>query len=201
MMAPTHAIAGATLAAPLLLVAPEFAMIGAIAGLIGGFVPDLDLYTGHRKLLHYPVYGSIAAVIAVSVAALWTTAGTVAIALFLAGAALHAVSDVLGAGLELRPWEGTSQRAVYDHFHDRWLSPQRLVRYDGAPEDVMLAGGLAVVPIMLFGGPVAVLAGALLAVGTGYAVLRRPLASLAGWLFPQLPEPLHEYLPDRYLAQ
>ena len=198
MMAITHAIAGAAAAVPLLVLAPEFAVVGALAGLIGGLFPDLDLYTGHRKLLHYPVYGSAVAILAAAVAAAWTTTVTVAIAMFLIGAALHAVSDVIGAGLELEPWKGNSDRAVYDHYHDKWLEPKRLIRYDGAPEDAALAGGLASGPLLLFDGPISLLVIGLLVVGVIYATLRKPLAKAAGWLFPQLPKELHSYLPDRY---
>src|SRR6056297_545185 len=57
--------------------------------------------------------------------------------------ALHAASDALGGGLELKPWRATSERAVYDHFRGRWIRPRRWVRYDGAPEDLAFAGILA----------------------------------------------------------
>lgn len=198
MMAPTHAVFGALLAVPLLVFAPELAATGALAAMAGGLLPDLDLYSGHRKTLHYPIYGSVAAVLAVAVAALVPTTATVVLAMVLAGAALHAVSDIGGAGLELRPWEGRSVRAVYNHYHDRWEAPLRLVRYDGAPEDVLLAAGGTAAVAVAFGGPVLFAAVGLLTVGTVYAVLRKPLARLAARTVPQLPKPLHTYLPDRY---
>ncbi len=200
-MAPTHAIAGASLALPLLAVAPEFAGVAAIAGLLGGLAPDFDLYVGHRQTLHYPVYGSGLSVVALSLAAVLPTILTVSGAVFLTAAALHAVSDAFGGGLELRPWEATSTRAVYDHYNDQWLIPRRLIRYDGAPEDLLVAGVLAGGVIAGFGitSVVGMSVLVLVALGTVYVLFRKPLAAIAAWLFPQLPCSIHPYLPDRYL--
>jgi len=49
-------------------------------------------------------------------------------AVVLVGVALHAAMDVFGAGLELRPREATSRRAVYDYVRGRWLRPRRWIR-------------------------------------------------------------------------
>ncbi|QCC58538.1 metal-dependent hydrolase [Natrinema thermotolerans] len=199
MMATTHALLGLLLALPLLAVAPDLAPAAFLAGLVGGVVPDLDLYTGHRKTLHYPVYGSIATVPAVVIAALVPTTVTVAIAVGLAAAALHAVADAAGSGLELRPWQGTSERAVYSHYHGRWVRPRRWVRYDGAPEDLFVAGVVAVPLVMLGDGPVTALAVGLVAVSAVYVLLRKPLATVAERLVPLLPAAVRPYVPARYL--
>ncbi len=58
---------------PLVATAPEFASIALVAGLLGGVFPDLDLYAGHRKTLHFPVFYSAVATVAVVVAALIPT--------------------------------------------------------------------------------------------------------------------------------
>ncbi|MXR22163.1 metal-dependent hydrolase, partial [Halobacterium sp. PCN9] len=75
-MATTHALVGLAIAAVVSLVAPEFGMIAAAAGIAGGVFPDLDLYAGHRRTLHFPVYYAVATVPAVAVALLapgtWT---------------------------------------------------------------------------------------------------------------------------------
>ncbi|MFA9503204.1 metal-dependent hydrolase [Natrinema sp. H-ect1] len=199
MMATTHALLGLLLALPLLAVAPDLAPAAFLAGLVGGVAPDLDLYTGHRKTLHYPVYGSIATVPAVVIAALVPTPVTVAIAVGLAAAALHAVADAAGSGLELRPWQGTSERAVYSHYHGRWVRPRRWVRYDGAPEDLFVAGVVAVPLVMLGDGPVTALAVGLVAVSAVYVLLRKPLATVAERLVPLLPAAVRPYVPARYL--
>lgn len=198
-MGTTHGLWGMALAVPVATVAPEFAPIVFLAGLVGGIAPDLDLYAGHRKTLHYPVYYSVATVPAVALALLVPTAWTVAIAVGLAAAAFHSVSDVFGGGLELKPWQGTSERAVYDHYHGRWIRPRRWVRYDGAPEDLAVAGLLGVPLLAATDGALSVLVAALLAVSLVYTLLRKPLASVAERLVPFVPTALYPYVPGRYL--
>jgi len=199
MMATTHAMAGLAVAAVAALAAPEHAPTLAAAGLAGGLFPDLDLYAGHRRTLHFPVYYAVAAAVAVPAALLapgpWTAGGAV----FLVAAALHAASDALGGGLELEPWEETSERAVYSHFHGRWLAPRRLVRYDGSPEDVALAAGVGVPAALAFGPTVQRVVGAALAVSVGYAVVRRRLPRLVHRLVALVPEGVRGRLPDRFV--
>ena len=198
MMLPTHVLAGMLLAAPLVRVAPELATVGFVAGFLGGLFPDLDMYVGHRRILHYPVYYSAAAVIALVVALAAPSAVTVAAVLFLLGAALHSVSDMYGGGLELRPWEGNSDRAVYDHYRKRWVAPRSGVRYDGAAEDLALAVGLALPLLYLTDGPLRLAVVGTLLVAAVYTALRRHLAELAALVIPLVPAALTPYLPDRY---
>ncbi|SEL83924.1 hypothetical protein [Haloferax larsenii] len=139
MMATTHAAVGLALAAPLVWIAPELAPVAAVGALVGGVVPDVDLFVGtHRKSLHFPVYYTLAAVLVGLVAVVAPSAVVVAIAFFLLSAGVHSISDWFGAGDELRPWHRTSDRAVYVHPAKRWLRPRYVVRYDGAPEDLVL---------------------------------------------------------------
>nr|WP_049908709.1 MULTISPECIES: metal-dependent hydrolase [Halorubrum] len=198
MMLPTHVLAGMLLAAPLVRTAPELAPVGFAAGFLGGLVPDLDMYTGHRRTLHYPVYYSVLSVPALLAAVLATSAATVAVALFLLGAALHSVADMYGGGLELRPWEGNSDRAVYDHHRGTWISPRRGVRYDGAVEDLALCAGLSVPLLLLVEPPLRAVVIGTLAVALVYTALRRRLAEIAALLIPLLPDALDPYLPERY---
>lgn len=199
MMLTTHVLAGLTLALPVVVFAPELTPAAVVAGALGGAWPDFDMYAGHRKTLHFPVYYSALAVPAIGLALVIPTVLTVAVAVGLAAAALHCLMDVYGGGLELRPWEGQSDRAVYDHYHDGWVAPRRLIRYDGSPEDLLLAGGFAVPTIVLLDGPVLVLVALLLGISFVYVVLRRWLADLAPAVFSKVPEPIEEYVPDRYL--
>lgn len=201
MMLPSHALAGMALAIPLLVVAPEFATVGFVAGFIGGVFPDLDLYYGHRKTLHYPVYYPALAGIAIAIAVVLPTPATIALALFLAGAALHCLADVFGGGLELRPWEATSDRAVYDHFHGRWLAPRRLVRYDGSIEDLLLSVGLAIPLFVLLDGALQLVVLGSALVATVYVLLRRRLAQLAPDVVRLLPPEAVAYVPRRYREQ
>ena len=198
-MLPTHALSGMALALPLVAVAPELAPVGFVAGLLGGIVPDLDMYAGHRKTLHFPVYYSVLAVPASIVAVVAPSTATVAIALFLLGAALHCLSDVFGSGLELRPWEGTSERAVYDHYRGTWIAPRRAVAYDGSPGDLLLSVALAAPLLVTLEGALQWLVIAALAVGVVYAALRRTLADLATVVVGVLPAGAYPYVPERYL--
>lgn len=197
-MATTHALAGIAVASVTLLVAPEQAPLAMVAAAAGGVFPDLDLYAGHRQTLHYPVYYPMTAALAFVGLALVPAVTTLVLAWFLLGAALHSVMDAFGGGLELRPWEATSDRAVYDHFNDRWLAPRRWIRYDGAPEDVLLAGAFAVPATVAGPAPLDRIALALVVVSMGWAVARKSVASVSERLVPLLPPRLVSRLPERF---
>ena len=152
-MLPTHAVVGLAVATPLLGVAPEFAPAALLGGLLGGIFPDLDLYSGHRKTLHYPTGYAVAALPAVGAAALFPVAATVGLAWFFVGAVAHCRMDRYGGGLELEPWEETSERAVYDHARGEWREPKRWVRYDGSPRDLLLLTAVAVPLFLTVGWP------------------------------------------------
>lgn len=199
MMATTHALAGLLLAIPVAVVAPEFATVAAIAALAGGVFPDLDMPSAHRRTLHFPVYYSLAAVVAAAVAFVVPTPVSVGAALFLAAAAVHSLSDSLGGGLELRPWEATSEEAVYSHYHGRWWRPRRLVRYDGSPEDAALSGLLALPSVLVFEGHVETVVFGAVAIGFAYAAVRRPMVEVGQWIVERLPPELLDRLPDRFV--
>ena len=186
MMATTHALFGMALGAVALFVAPEYATVAIAAGGVGGLFPDLDLAGDHRKDLHFPVYYSLAAIPALAFAALAPSAVTIAVGVFLASAALHAASDALGGGLELRPWEETSQLAVYDHFNGRWVAPRRWIRYDGAPED-LLAATVFAVPGLLYADQLQMAVLALLALSAGYTLVRKRLVDFGENVADRLP--------------
>lgn len=174
MMSPTHTATGVVLATPLLAVAPEFAAVGALAGIAGGVFPDLDLFVGeHRKTLHFPVYYWLVALPATLLAALSPSTATVALALFALSAAVHSVVDWFGAGPEPRPWADPSDQAVFLHPRKQWLAPKRWIRYDGAPEDLLLTGVLSVPGLLYFDGPVRTLTVAGLVVGVVYTAVRK----------------------------
>jgi hypothetical protein len=200
MMATTHALVGVLLGSASLFVAPELAPVAVIAGLAGGVFPDLDLYSGHRKTLHFPVYYSAAAAVALAGAMLFPTAWTFALGFFLLAAAAHSASDAFGGGLELKPWLGQSERAVYDHYHGRWISPRRWIRYDGAPEDFALAVALAVPSVALYDGTIQTLVVLAVLVSGVYALLRKPLVSIAEWLVGRIPSHMLAYVPDRFVG-
>jgi hypothetical protein len=189
-MGTTHAAVGLTIGVATLAVAPEFAVLAAVAGVAGGFFPDLDLLAGvHRRTLHFPVYYWLLAVPALAIATFAPGPATVAAAVFLLAAAAHSAVDVLGAGTELRPWRGTVDRAVYVHPRGAWLDARRLVRYDGAPEDLLLTVVFAAPGVVLYEPPVRWLAVALIGGGAGYALVRKRIPDAAEWVVERLPVP------------
>lgn len=198
MMLPTHALAGALLALPVALAAPDAASAVLGAGFLGGVVPDLDMYAGHRRTLHYPVYYSAAALPVGAATVLAPTLPTAALTAFLLAAAAHSVADVFGGGLELRPWEATSTRAVYDHYHGRWIAPRRWIGYDGSPADLALATFLAVPLLLVVGIRLRWLVAGTLAVAVAYVAVRRTLPVVAERLVATLPAWATTRLPARY---
>lgn len=179
MMLFTHVAAGLALAAGVATVTPAHALPAAAGAVVGGVVPDLDLLAGtHRRTLHFPdLYWLPAAVFAIP-AVVSPSPAAVALALAALTAAVHSVSDLFGAGNELRPWERTSSRAVYLHVAGRWLPPRYWVRYDGAPEDLLLAAVLSVPALVVYDPPVRTTVGAMLVLAGAYALIRRRLPDL-----------------------
>lgn len=199
MMATTHLLVGLVLALPVVVLVPELAT-PALAGVaVGSVLPDLDLYAGHRRTLHFPQYALWAVPPAAFLAIVTADPVLVGGAFGVLGLAVHARMDVYGGGLELRPWRGGSERAVYDHANRRWLAPRRLVRYDGAPEDVLLAGALAAPSLLVFEGwPAAAVVG-IVALSVVYGLIRKPLVDVGVALLRRLPAPLLAVMPMRYL--
>ena len=199
MMATTHALAGVALAVLVSVFAPEVGTVTLVAAALGGTFPDFDLYAGHRRTLHFPVYYTVLAVLAALAAALAPSTATLAVALFLAAAALHSVSDAFGGGLELKPWLATSDRAVYDHYRGRWIAPRRWVRYDGAPEDFALCLALGAPSYVALDGPAALAVAATVGVSGVYALCRKPMVRITERLVAALPPWMHARLPERFV--
>lgn len=199
MMATTHALAGATIAAGVAVVAPEFGAVALVTGVAGGLFPDLDLYQYHRKTLHFPTYYTIIAGLGLGVAILHPTVVTVSVASFFLAAAFHVRLDRYGGGLELRPWEGHSNRAVYDHVRGRWRRPLRWVPYDGSPADLVVATAFATPAIVVFDGPARLVLVGTLVVSVGYVVVRKRLPAMAVELAEMIPDSIRCHVPARYL--
>ncbi len=138
MMLPTHLVFGVVLATAVTAVFPAFGDVALAAALMGSILPDLDLVFLHRRTLHFPVYASIAAIPAIGAALFYPVPVTVFVAVFLLGAAIHAVSDVFGGDLGVRPWKKNDDRGVYLHYGNRWIPPKRWIPYDGSPHDFVL---------------------------------------------------------------
>ena len=101
------------------------------------------------------------------------------------------MSDRFGGGLELRPWEGTSERAVYSHYYGRLLRPRRWVGHDGSPADLPLAGALAVPLLLVEWRVVGPLVASTVGVSAVYTLVRKRL--------PDIEENTAAFVSDRYL--
>lgn len=196
MMATTHVLAALAVASAVATISPEFGAVAAVAAVLGGVAPDLDLYAGHRKTLHYPVYLPITAALAVPVAVIAPSTVTVGLAVFLLAAGLHSAMDAWGGGLELKPWRETSEKAVFSHYHGGWIAPRRLVRYDGAPEDLLLGVILAVPVVVVFSTSVDWFVGGVLAVSAVYVLLRKPMVAFGEWAVERLPARVLRRIPE-----
>lgn len=201
MMVTTHLLAGLLIALPVAMLYPSLAVPALIGATVGSILPDLDLYYGHRRTLHYPTYGLFVAVPAVALAILWPVAPVVGLAFLVVGAVLHAQMDRYGGGLELRPWEGQSERAVYDHARRTWLPPRRFVRYDGAPEDVAFAAILALPAMLLIEGYLWWVVLGAVTLSVVYGLVRKPIVELGVVILRYAPTPLLSILPTRYLEE
>ncbi len=198
MMLPTHALVGLALATPLALVSPELGFAALVGALAGSVFPDLDMYAGHRRTLHFPTLYPIGAAVAVVAAVAVPIAVTVAAAAALVAAAVHCRMDVYGGGLELRPWEGNSEKAVYDHVSGRWIAPKRWIGYDGSPGDLAFSVALAVPLYVALDGMFTAVIVAALVVATAYTLLRRRLPDLAPLVVGSIPMPVRRRIPARY---
>ncbi|MDQ2051025.1 metal-dependent hydrolase [Natronolimnohabitans sp. A-GB9] len=183
MMATTHVFAGLAVVAPVAIHYPEFATSLAAGAILGGLAPDFDFVGTHRRTFHFPVAGGAVAVPAAGLAAVTPSSLTVAVAAFTVAAWLHAGSDAIGGGPEMDPWNDRSERAVYDHVRGRWIRPRRWIRYDGAPEDAVLAVALAIPTLLVFDGWVTTVVVVGLAITLAYTALRRRLVAwLPDWV-------------------
>lgn len=188
MMVTTHAFASLLVCAPLALLFPDQSASIAVLALVGGAFPDVDVVLGtHRRTLHFPLGYWCLLPFAAGVS---VVSGPVALGLvaFLLGAGLHSASDVLGGGLEDKPWEQTADRAVYCHASGAWLPPKFIIAYDGSKGDFLLTCLLAMsmvaygdVPYLL---PV-VLSGVVFA--AVYTIIRRRLPQFEDWLYENVP--------------
>ncbi|MDS0294120.1 hypothetical protein [Halogeometricum luteum] len=180
-MAPTHVAAGVALAAPVALLAPEFAPVVVAAAVAGSVFPDLDMVAGeHRRTLHAVEAYALLAVLTAFAAVVAPSAPTVAVTTFFVSAALHPLLDLAGGSSEARPWEAATDRGVYLRSRERWVAPKRWARYDGAPEDLALTAVLLVPGVVVFGDAVRGFAAATLAVGVVYALARKRIPQLSG---------------------
>ncbi|WP_380630226.1 metal-dependent hydrolase [Salinibaculum marinum] len=197
-MATTHALYGMAAGAVTLATVPEYAPVAMLVGYVAGFLPDLDAYAEHRRTLHFPVYFSVLAVPATLLAALWPTLASVSLATALVALAAHSVMDAGGGGLSLRPWVEQPDRAVYSHYHGRWVAPRRFVAYDGAPSDLVLALAAGLPLLAVTAGSVRLLVVATLVFSGVYVLVRKRLVEIVTVAIRYTPRRLLVLVPRRF---
>lgn len=172
MMVFTHLLVGLVIGVAGSALLPVSTDAALLAGVVGGGLPDVDIFLDHRRTLHYPVVYSVLAALAV-VGVVVTGAPLLALlAIGLLGASAHSVMDVLGGGKEMRPWNRTDDRAVYDHVNGRWVRARRYV-HDGSLGDLLLAGVLAGFAYVVSHGTARAVVVVLLALAAAYTAFRR----------------------------
>jgi hypothetical protein len=138
MMAPTH------LAVSLLIylgVKPFLGPAAMLPALAGGFFPDLDMKSNHRRDLHYPVIYTILATLAM-------IPGFRFLSLFLLSAAVHCMMEV--AGNDADNFVCRDKGAVYDHVRQKWVHGREWIEIDGGNRDLMLLIILSI-PVFFYG--------------------------------------------------
>lgn len=179
MMTSTHAVVGASLGAAVATVVPELSPAAVLVGFVGGALPDIDLVATHRRTTHFPVLAPLGGLLVTAVALVVGGTAALLALVFALAFAIHTLMDVFGGGVEPEPWLATSDRGVYNHVAGRWIAPRRWVRYAGAPEDLSLAVGAAVLPLASTAGPTRQLLVATLAVSACFALFRRRLSTIS----------------------
>jgi hypothetical protein len=188
MMTSTHGFVGALLGVVTGAAIPELAPAVVLVGFVGGMLPDLDLVATHRRSLHFPAYASGLAMLVSGGAVLVGTPTMTLLAVFSLSVAVHCLMDAFCGGVEVRPWEATSDHGVYNHVTGRWIEPRRWIRYAGAPEDFALALVCAVPAIALTSGRVQLGLVVVLVVSGLFTAVRRQLPTLMEQLFDDVAE-------------
>lgn len=91
--------------------------------------------------------------------------------------------DAFGGGVEVRPWEGTSLKGVFNHATGRWIAPRRWVRYAGAPEDFALAAACSLPTLAVVTGCLRFALLAVLVCSGLFAAVRRRLSGFTERFF------------------
>lgn len=143
MMIFTHILIGVLLATGAAQLSTLPTSYFLILGALGGILPDVDMLFIHRKTLHYPVMFSALTIVLILVYPFIQSELLLMLIAVTSAAAVHCLMDTLGGGKEMRPWLEADERAVYNHFHQRWIEPLRIF-YDGSLPDLLISVGSAV---------------------------------------------------------
>lgn len=149
MMFSTHILAGATLGLLASFLSPSMVPVAVLAGMIGGLLPDIDMFFEHRKTTHRP-FQYLALVAVFSVAFFFQGGAYLLFAAFLLGSmTLHSFMEIFSNGKTMRPKKETDDRAVYNHFAGNWIEPRRTV-IDASFRDLLCTVVFSI-PVLIHG--------------------------------------------------
>lgn len=187
MMLPTHIIGALFLSIPIIAFYPDLIRVVFIGSVFGGVAPDLDLIIGqHRKSFHHPYIFSLGLFTAISLLVAFPESTIlVGFLAFMIGCVSHIVGDLMGSGLEHKPWDQTSTRCVYNHVRQEWIPPSYILGYDGSLRDMgvllVLSGVVYIFYHQMMYIEQAVLV--LLSIGMVYTIVRRTLPKVETTLY------------------
>lgn len=191
MMLPSHIFLALLAISPVVVLFPEVGLLLWTATIIGAVLPDFDMVIGqHRKTLHFPSLALF--VLPLSFLALLAFPENILISIlsgFSIGFFLHPLIDISSSGLSERPWTETSEKCVYNHRTQSWVSPTRLTDYDGSPKDFAVLFLAVVVVFPLFQEIPLHMELSVLAITTGaiYVMVRKYLFTIEEFLYSQFP--------------
>lgn len=159
--------------------------------------PDLDLVARHRRTLHYPVEFPVLAVASLAPFAVFGAAAGLGGGVLFAAATLHIVVDLVAGSAEAEPWDPVTEFGVYDHVLGRWHAPWRVVRYSGAPGDLLVCAGFGAVAALspATGAAVDGAVVVVVAAAAGCTLARRRLSGLGSYPGGLLPPRTRRLLP------
>mgnify|MGYP006265906321 CR=1 FL=1 len=198
MMLPTHIIVGMFLSLSVLYIEPNYINSVILVSIFGSLIPDLDMYYGHRKTLHYPVFCSIATLLSFCILIFITNIYSISLFFFFMTLSIHPLLDILSSGLEIRPWENTSKKAVYNHYSKQWIAPLHIIPYDGSKEDLSVLLILSIPLMVYLGQPFYSLIIVLNIIGILYTLSRKILPEFIKPVIKIVPDNYRKYIPDRY---
>lgn len=172
MMTATHMLLGMLLGYILGFIQPDIAPYLLIIGFIGGMLPDIDIAFKHKRSLHFPFYYSLIVAITLTSTIFFSSVEAVMAFTFFGAATLHCLTDVFAGSLETALGRQENEKTVYLHPENRWINSVNLIRFPGAPEDLMLSLLIGVPLLIVIQGPLEWLTAATLALGTAYSVMR-----------------------------
>lgn len=123
--------------------------VAVLAGMIGGFLPDIDMLLEHRKTTHRPFQYLVLTTVFLAAVLLQGGAYLVFATFLLGSMMLHSFMEIFSNGKTMRPKKETDDRAVFNHFTGNWIKPRRTV-IDASFRDLMCTVFFSI-PVLAYG--------------------------------------------------